>query len=237
MNILLFSQQDIVHSNKNKKTLRIYGERFEHLLSRNVKLHTLLRVGAINGLSGKGSISKIDKSFLEIECTLENDPPKPAPAKLILALPRPRMLRRILVDIAMLGIKDIVLLASTKVEKSYWSSPLLKPEAINSYLLKGLEQSCDTILPRVTLENKFLPFVEDKLAHFALGNIILAHPTAKEVCPQPAKKAFTLIIGPEAGFTDFEVDKFIDNKASAYTLGERHLRVETAATFLLGRLL
>ena len=168
---------------------------------------------------------------------LISEPPQAANAKVILALPRPKMLRRLLVDIAMLGIKDIVLLASSNVEKSFWSSPLLKAESMNNYLFKGLEQSCDTVLPRVTLENKFLPFVEDKLTDFALGKIILAHPRAKELCPQPAKEPFTLVVGPESGFTDYEINKFIENGANAVTIGQRHLRVETAATYLLGRLL
>jgi len=237
MNILLFKQDDIINTSGSNKLIRITDERFTHLLSRNFKTQDTLRVGEINGLCGKGIINRIDERSMELECELVTKPPEPAPVKLILALPRPKMLRRLLVDIAMLGIKDIVLLASNKVEKSYWSSPLLKPDNIKNYLLKGLEQACDTILPIVTLESKFLPFVEDKLTTFAIGDIILAHPSAKNICPQPAQGAFTLIIGPERGFTDYEINKLTQHKAISYTIGERHLRVETAATYLLGRLL
>ena len=237
MNILLFGQQDITHELEDKKSVRISGKRFEHLLARKFNLKDSLRVGEINGLCGIANITNIENDFLEILCELKDAPPKAAPAKLILALPRPKMLRRILVDIAMLGIKDIVLLATNKVEKSFWSSPLLEPENIENYLLKGLEQSCDTVLPNVTLEKKFLPFVEDKLEDFSIGKIILAHPTAKELCPQPANEPFTLVVGPESGFTDYEINKFIENGANPVTVGQRHLRVETAATYLLGRLL
>ena len=158
MNILLFNQQDIVQQSGNTKLIRISGDRFEHLNSRKYKLNDSLRVGELNGLCGQGSITKVENDFLEIACELINKSPEPAPAKLILALPRPKMLRRLLVDIAMLGIKDIVLLATNKVEKSYWSSPLLEPESINNYLLKGLEQSCDSVLPTVSLEKKILTF-------------------------------------------------------------------------------
>ena len=237
MNILLFNQQDITQEFENKKIIRISGKRFEHLLTRKFKESDSLRVGEINGLCGQGIITKIENNYLEIECALKDKPPHPAAAKLVLALPRPKMLRRILVDISMLGIKDIVLLATNKVEKSFWSSPLLEPENIENYLLKGLEQSCDTVLPHVTLEKKFLPFVEDKLEDFSIGKIILAHPTAQDICPQPANQPFTLIVGPESGFTKYEIDKLIENGANAVTLGQRHLRVETAATYLLGRLL
>ena len=237
MNILLFKQEDIIEQSENRNIIHIQGERFTHLRSRKFKLNDSLRVGELNGLCGQGTITKLDKDFLEIEYQLISKPPQAAAAKLILALPRPIMLKRLLVDIAMLGIKDIVLLATNKVEKSFWSSQLLKEDNIKNYLLKGLEQSCDTVLPTVTLENKFLPFVEDKLADYAVGKIILAHPMATEICPQPASEPFTLIVGPESGFTEYEVDKFIKNGARAVTIGERHLRVETAATYLLGRLL
>ena len=237
MNILLFDHHDVTHEIEAKKSLRISGKRFEHLLTRKFKESDSLRVGEINGLCGLGIITKIENNYIDVECDLKDKPPQPAAAKLVLALPRPKMLRRLLVDIAMLGIKDIVLLATNKVEKSFWSSPLLEPENIENYLLKGLEQSCDTVLPKVTLEKKFLPFVEDKLQDFSIGKIILAHPTAQEICPQPANQPFTLIVGPESGFTEYEVNKFIENKANAVTLGQRHLRVETAATYLLGRLL
>jgi len=238
MNILLFSENDVSSESSNEKIISVTGSRFKHLTETQAfTVGSSIRVGEINGLCGDGIIRNISHHDITIECYLKKESPKKARAKLILGLPRPKMLRRLLVDITMLGIKDIVLLHTNQVEKSFWQSPLLKPENLREYCLKGLEQACDTVLPTITLEKYFKPFVEDKLKTFNEGKIILAHPSAEKICPQPAAGEFTLIVGPENGFTEYEIQKFIEQDANTYSIGERHLRVETAATYLLGRLL
>ena len=70
---------------------------------------------------------------------------------LLLALPRPKMLKRVLQSVTSLGVKQLYLLNSYRVEKSYWGSPLLQADKLQEQLLLGLEQACDTILPQVHL--------------------------------------------------------------------------------------
>lgn len=244
MNILLFTAQDVVSQTQQQVELKITGERFQHLAKvQKFSVGDQLRIGELNGLRGVATLTSLDKDSITLIGHLDQEPPTPAQAKLILAMPRPIMLKRILVDIAMLGIKEIVLLQSTHVQKSYWTSKVVfENDGIDELLLRGLEQSCDTVMPQVTIEKRFKPFVEDKLKTFCqfddeASDIILAHPNSEQICPQPAQRAFTLIVGPENGFTPYEVELLTANGATAYTLGERHLRVETAATYLLGRLL
>jgi len=243
MNILLFTQEDILEKSDDHVRINITGNRFKHIQSvQEFSLGDEIRIGEINGLRGKGKIVKVESESLIVEGHINQQAPKPSSAKLIMAMPRPIMLKRILVDVAMLGIKEIVLLQSTHVQKSYWTSKLFANNDIENYLLKGLEQSCDTRLPTVHIRKRFKTFVEDELKDFAdaeplTTNIFLAHPSAERPCPQPAQNPFTLIVGPENGFTPYEVDLFVANGAQAVTVGERHLRVETAVTYLLGRLL
>jgi len=244
MNILLFQSNDILAQlDQHVFKIKIQGERFTHISQKqNFQVGDTLRVGQVNGLKGEGTIESLSSKQATIIAKLSLEPPPAAQGKLILALPRPIMLKRLFVDIAMLGIKDIVLLHSQHVQKSYWTSKIFANEEINQFFLRGLEQSCDTVLPKLSYAKRFKPFVEDQLQAFSnFGNtpsqIILAHPNSQQTCPQPAQGAFTLIVGPEKGFTEYEVDLLTANGATAYTLGERHLRVETAATFLLGRLL
>ena len=94
---------------------------------------------------------------------LDRPPPAPAPVRLLLALPRPKALRRVLQGVAAIGVKHVVLLNSWRVEKSYWASPALAPAALREQLVLGLEQGGDTRLPRVELRRRFKPFVEDEL--------------------------------------------------------------------------
>ena len=91
-----------------------------------------LTVGKINGLMGQGTVVSQNKRSLELEVKLDRKPPEALPLTLILALPRPPMLKRILFSAAMLGVKKIIILNFNRVEKSLWNSSSLKPQAIKN---------------------------------------------------------------------------------------------------------
>ena len=65
---------------------------------------------------------------------------------------------------------------------------------------------------------------------------LLAHPGLAQACPRGISDATLLAIGPEGGFVDYEVEKFLELGFEGIHLGERILRVETAVTALLSRL-
>jgi RsmE family RNA methyltransferase len=132
-----------------------------------------------------------------------------------------------------MGVKRFVLLHSRRVEKSYWQSKGLEPEALRRQLLLGLEQARDTILPEVQTERRFRPFAEDRLP--GSGPALLADPDSPEPCPRAAGP-LTLIVGPEGGFVPFEVERLVAAGARPIGLGARVLRVETAVVSLLARL-
>jgi RsmE family RNA methyltransferase len=164
-------------------------------------------------------------------------PPPRLPVTLLLALPRPKMLKRILQTVATLGVQRLVLLNSYRVEKSFWDSPFLRPEAIREELVLGLEQGRDTVLPEVWLEKRFKPFVEDRLAGLCAGSrCLVAHPGGEGACPVAVNAPLTLAIGPEGGFIPYEVDSLVNQGFEPVHLGPRILRVETAVTALLSRL-
>ena len=196
-----------------------------------------LRVGVLGGRMGTAVIVGLDDDGLELDVTLDRDPPTPLPLVLILALPRPKVMRRVLQTVAALGVKRLVLLATWRVEKSYWESPLLAEAALRAQLVLGLEQGGDTILPTVTLRRRFKPFIEDELPALAGGSRrLLAHPPAAIACPRAVDESVTLAIGPEGGFTDYEVGAFAAQGFAAVALGPRVLRVEQAVPALVGRL-
>lgn len=196
-----------------------------------------LRVGLLNGLVGTGKIIAVSGPELELEVSLDQPPPDPLPINLLLALPRPKMLKRILQTVSSLGVKTIYLINSYRVDKSFWSSPLLQAEKLNEQLVLGLEQARDTILPKVELRQRFKPFVEDELPGLMEGTAAyVAHPGGLNDCPFGINHPITLAIGPEGGFIPYEVDKLRDCGFIPISLGERILRVETAVPVLLARL-
>lgn len=231
---MLLAPQELVGN-----TATLVGERLTHL--REVQAYTVgdcLRVGVLNGWIGQAKILHMDAVQARLHVVLDTPPPPPQPCTLIIALPRPKMLKRILVDATSLGIKRLCFINSYRVEKSFWSSPSLLPDALTEKCLLGLTQSIDTLVPTITLHKRFRPFVEDELPAL-IGNslALVAHPAADTACPRHLTQATTLIIGPEGGFIPFEIDLLRAANCIPVTLGTRVLRVDTVIPTLLGRLL
>ncbi|MDX2481290.1 MAG: 16S rRNA (uracil(1498)-N(3))-methyltransferase [Desulfuromusa sp.] len=234
MNLILLHENDFV--GKDRVALR--GRRREHILSiQRAAVGDTLRVGKLDGLIGTGKVVSLDGQELEMEVQLDQHPPSPLSVTLLLALPRPKMLKRILQGISSLGVKQIYLINSYRVDKSFWGSPLLQLERLNEQLFLGLEQARDTVLPHIYLRPRFKPFIEDELPDIAKDTVAyVAHPGSETACPQGISQAVTLAIGPEGGFIPYEVEKLQSCGFIPISLGDRILRVETAVPVLLSRL-
>nr|WP_264186796.1 16S rRNA (uracil(1498)-N(3))-methyltransferase [Stutzerimonas stutzeri] len=196
-----------------------------------------LRVGRVGGKMGSGQLLRLDAHEAELQVSFDQPPPAKLPVTLLLALPRPKMLRRVLQTVAAMGVPRLVLLNSYRVEKSFWQTPFLEPAAIHEQLILGLEQARDTVLPDVIIEKRFKPFVEDRLPQLAAGTLgLVGHPGEFPHCPRALAEPVTLAIGPEGGWIPYEVEKLAAAGLQPVQLGERILRVETAVSALLARL-
>ncbi|HTF96567.1 MAG TPA: 16S rRNA (uracil(1498)-N(3))-methyltransferase [Cellvibrio sp.] len=235
MNLILLTPDDLL--DQNRAVIRD-ARRLAHIREiHGANTGESYKVGLINGNMGKGTLLNISETGLELELDLHQPPPQPLPLKLILGLPRPKMLRRILQTIATLGVKELHLINSYRVEKSYWQTPFLEDDAILQQLILGLEQGCDTQLPKVHLHKRFKPFVEDELPGIITNTTALvAHPYTDVECPRAIDFTLSLAVGPEGGFIAYEIELLRKIGFDAVHLGERIMRVETAVPYLLGRL-
>lgn len=234
MNLLLLEEGDFVAP--GHALLR--GRRLKHLQDvHRAEAGDSLRVGLLGGAMGEGQLTVLEADHAELQVSLDQPPPAKLPLTLLLALPRPKMLRRVLQTVATMGVPRLVLLNSYRVEKSFWQTPFLEPTAIREQLILGLEQGRDTVLPEVVIEKRFKPFVEDRLPALAAGTrALVGHPGPWPDCPRAVEGPVTLAIGPEGGWIPYEVEKLQATGFEAVQLGERILRVETAVTALLARL-
>jgi len=236
MNLILLSKDDFTNSGRS---VRISGRRHGHI--REILKSSLgdeLCVGLLGGKIGTGRVTAIDSKSVKMDVALKDDPPKPLNLKLILALPRPIVFKRLLPQLAALGVKKIMIVNSARVEKSYWKSPDLKKEAVEEKLILGLEQAKDTVMPEVSFHPNFRTFVEKELSDAIDGTrAILAHPGSGTPCPASMTGAVTLVIGPEGGFLPAEVEKLSDAGCLPVSFGERILRVETAVVAFIARLM
>ncbi len=233
MNLLLLSNNQI---SDNRAT--VTGRQLEHLLRvQRLTLGDSVRTGLINGLMGQGLITHLDSQSAELELSLCDAPPEPLPITLLMAMPRPKMLRRSLQTISAMGVKKLYLINSSRVEKSFWQTAFLEPEALQEQLILGLEQAQDTRLPEIHIRKLFKPFVEDELGDIVLGSrSLVAQPNADRPCPINSQEPITLAIGPEGGFIPYEVEKLNQVGFESVHLGPRILRVENAVPALISRL-
>ncbi len=159
MNIIILSKNDFI---EDTGRVRIQDHRLEHI--RNVNKPSVgdeLRVGLINGNIGGGRITLINEKRVEMDVVLDRKPPAPLQITLVAAMVRPRVFKRVLTQVSAMGIKRIIVINSYRVEKSFWKSPVLETDSLHKYLIMGLEQGQDTIVPEVLIRSLFKPFVED----------------------------------------------------------------------------
>ncbi len=233
MNLLLLKPEQVT-----QQTAKVSGRQLESLTAvQRAQVGDSVRIGLLNGLMGEAIISALSSTQATLEINLDTPPPPVTPLSLILALPRPKMLRRTLQSIAAMGVKEIYLVNSSRVEKSFWQSPFLQPQAIEEQLILGLEQARDTLMPNLHIRKRFKPFVEDELGEIIKGSkALVAHPVTEVPCPINCTSPVTLAIGPEGGFIPYEVELLRSVGFDAVHLGPRILRVEVAVPALISRL-
>ncbi|MCP1315083.1 MULTISPECIES: 16S rRNA (uracil(1498)-N(3))-methyltransferase [unclassified Halomonas] len=197
-----------------------------------------LTVGIMNDRLGRATLVELDAHRAVFELgTLADAPPPALPVHLVLALPRPRMLARTLEHVTALGVKRLTLLHTKRVEKSYWQSPELNIDKIHQHFLLGLEQARDTVWPEIELVKGFRPFIEQRLPMLMKDHRgLVAHPGMPNACPREVSEQTLLLVGPEGGFIDWEVEQLLEAGCEGIHLGARILRVETAVTALLSKL-
>ncbi len=241
MNIILASSEEITTGR-----IRLSDYRAEHI----VKVlrsgpGDIVRFGIINGGRGKAKILELKRKFpfsVDLQVEILEDGDRVSPIDLVLALPRPIMLKRVLSQVTAMGVGTIHLIQANRVEKSFWGSSVVSGEEFLPYLLQGLEQAVATRVPKVAVHRHFRPFIEDFFPNVRAqyGSLLLAHPDGKSSLPEELSgrifpERVLLAIGPEGGWVDFEVKKFLEQGFAPCSIGERILKVDTAVIALHSR--
>lgn len=240
MNLLLVDGSEIEGGR-----VRLADRRSEHLLRvLKVEVGREVRVGRIGGAVGLARVVSISGQTVELEVDLSELPAERPPVDLIVALPRPQALKRVLQYSATMGVGRIDLIKAWRVEKSYFHTPVLEPETLRRHLLLGAEQGRNTWLPEVFIEKQFTTFL-DRLREpdLPLTLRLLAHPDtaeaieaiSSELAGSPTRRV-QLALGPEGGWIDREITSFRQAGFQAVSLGPWILRLETALTVALAQL-
>ena len=244
MNRILFETDEIVDG-----IATFGGARAEHVMNvLHGEVGQVLKTGEINGLIGTSVItgisrlpSSVSSPEITVACSHAERSIEPW-VDLILAPPRPRVMKRLLPQLATLGVGRIFLVGAKKVEKDFWGATLLKPENYRPLLIDGLMQAGTSILPTLETRRNFRKFVKEELdALCPESRRIVAHPydgvRTFEQSNIPNNRTILLAIGPEGGWTDEEVALLEEHGFARYSLGSRILRTDTATIALLAQLM
>jgi RsmE family RNA methyltransferase len=232
MNRILFEKSEIADG-----VATCDDARAAHILSvLHGEVGQILKTGEVDGPIGTGEIVAIEGPAVKVRVSHGEESLRPW-CDLVLAPPRPRVMKRLLPQLASLGVGTIVLVGAKKVEKDFWGATLLKEENYRPLFVDGLMQAGTSVLPRLETRRNFRRFVNEDLdALFPTANRVVAHP-APEGNPAPrAGERLLLAVGPEGGWTDEEVAFLESHGFARYSLGARILRTDTALVALLARL-
>ncbi|MYB18349.1 MAG: 16S rRNA (uracil(1498)-N(3))-methyltransferase [Holophagales bacterium] len=239
MNLLLLEDADFDQTAGSGARAVVTGERLKHVRKvLRAEVGDTLEVGRLSGGIGRGRIVELSRECVVLELgPLDLEPPPALRVTLVLALPRPKFVGRILQAAAAMGVKRILLVHTARVEKSYWQSSVMLPDALRRHLMLGLAQARDTVLPEIEclrgprdLTEALPGLVQDH------EQVLVADAAGDEPCPLGVDGPTALLVGPEGGFLDEELASCENAGATIVSLGRRALRVEHAVVALLSRL-
>ena len=235
MNLIVIEPGELDHTG----AVSLSGSRAAHLLGvLKVAPGHEVRVGVLDGPCGVGTVQSVADATVDLRCTFDaSAPPRPR-IDLLLALPRPKVMRRLWAQLAALGVGQIILTNAERVERNYFDTHVLSPDCYRPVLVEGLQQARDTWLPKVSVHRQFRVLVEDELdGLFGSGLRVVAHPGGERSVGALQRRSVVerilLAIGPEGGWNAFELRLLEAHGFQPIGMGPRTLRTDTACIALL----
>ena len=220
-------------------TCTLSGRRARHLREvLRVEVGSTVRAGVIGGQIGSAEVVRDDGESFFIKLNLDSPPPPRMNVELVLAMPRPKVLTRVIESCAAFAIRRIDLTNAWRVDKSYLRSPRLASTELALAARLGAEQGATTHLPEIAVHERLMSLLDTRFPHASDGPRLIAHPGAPPIeravrAPGP----LVLAIGPEGGWIQRELDTFVARGFQPVSIGMPILRVEAAVAAALGQLL
>lgn len=240
MNLIMLSEPE---RDGNRFTLT--DDRAEHIRSvLKLKAGDSVEIGLINGPAGTAIIESVTETSVCLNVDHLTGYREPFPlVDLIVALPRPQTLKKVLWICGTMGVRRLHLIRANRVEKSYYDSPLLETGNYERFLLDGMSQGKQTRKPEVYIHERFKPFFEDQLPNLerdekstSVKLLCEMEATASlgQAAGEPVERLL-IAVGPEGGWVPFETELMASVGFHPFSLGRWVLRVESAVTAALAQ--
>lgn len=235
MNLVLLDPAEVSASGE----CRVADQRSRHLRDvLRVTIGSAIRVGVIDGPLGTATVTSVADTAVDLRCRFETETPSPPGVDLLLAMPRPKVMRRLWAQLAALGVGRILITNAERVERNYFDAHILTAAEYRPLLIEGLQQVRDTRLPIVTVHRQLKVLVEDHLGTLCPDTVrLVADPgdekPVQDAVAGAAERRVLLAVGPEGGWNDYERGLFAAHGFAPVGLGARTLRTDTACIALL----
>ena len=230
MNICLFKSEEI-----NRPLIK-NDERAKHIVKvLHKKEGDTFDAGIIGGAAGIATITEIsDEGEISFSFEPKSAGKKLYPLTLIIGFPRPIQLRRLLRDVAGLGVQKVILCGTDLTEKSYLESNVVSDGSAYQMLLDGTAQAASTHVPVLEVA-KSLDELLAKGEEWEMSSKIAldnrrASGSLHDFLAHEGSHSVIAAIGSERGWTERERDLFEGAGFTLCSMGCRILRTETAAT-------
>lgn len=275
LNRVLFEDSEVIvspHHDNDQQNLRVElpaeDARSKHIRDvLKLQVGDSIKCGVINrGICDSGSVlqlptdgeegSELQKVVIHIGQASQLQVVKAMPVDLILAVPRPLRLERVIPIIACLGVRRLFLVGAKKVEKPYFGSHLFRRASdLKALLIEGLSQaSNDCNLPEVIVKRNLKSFVNQEFEQYFPSDDLkhtlqlIAHPPKPSTVDQSIRMhhlfdestlcklqkqhcdRVVMVIGPEGGWEDEEIGWFQSKGFNLVDLGPRILRTDIAVS-------
>ena len=229
------------HERQSGQEFRISGPRAKYVIETAAGAPgRRFPVGLLEGPIGSGKVREIGSDSVTLACTFVGDPPARPLIDLILAVPKPKELKRMLPNIAALGVDRIFLVRTWRAPKTNLETDVVKPDMYRPLLHAGMAQCATTREPRIVIEPLFRPFVEDRATQLFEG--------ATKLVIQPSSERqlasirigehdrVAVMIGPEGGLIPYEIDALRRVGFLPVTAGSNGVRAEISTIAVLSQI-
>ena len=135
MNLILLERSEAGATGE----VTLTGRRAAHLLRvLRVEPGQTVRVGILDGPRGVGTVTSVAEEAVQLRCSFDAHVEPPPRVDLLLALPRPKVMRRLWAQIAALGVGQIILTNAERVERHYVDTHVLAVACYRPLLVEGL---------------------------------------------------------------------------------------------------
>jgi len=220
--------------------VELHGDAYHHLFRvKRLESGESVRIVDGAGRARRGVIARVDRARAVIAFGAAAPSLEPGlRVELLVAPPKPDRAAWLVEKATEVGAVAIRFVATERAARGDRGFGVAQLARLRRIAIAAVEQCGRAVVPEVSGTHPLAEIVADRRSHSipvvaldAGGTTSLPRPASRKSAVEPD---LALLIGPEGGWSDAERERFERDGVERWSLGERILRVETAAVVAAG---